>query len=452
MKKFQTILLIIFTIGALIAVMIFAGYIPTPKSTKDFKGTGTVVIWGTVNDPEFISYMNSLAEGITDFTIKYVPISKTSYESELIEAFADGTAPDLFMVDNDNLSRFNKQIEPISYNIFPQKTLLNSYAPAFSLFSTGDGILAYPLLINPLVLYYNKTLLANEGIANPPVYWDELNSMAEDLNKRDATGAFLQSTISLGRFENNIHAKDIISLMLLQIGNPIVSLNKSGYYFSTLGTHSTSLGLSLPAVITFFTDFSSPDTFVYSWNKGLPDATSAFLTERSVFYIGFADELFKLQARNPNLSLFVTNVPQPRGFKTQKTYAHLTGLALSKNSKNKPTAILTAQGLTNKENAAQIARILSLPSVYADDLQKNPDPSLAYQDIMQSSALRSFAWLDPDSKETYAIFRELTLNVLAGGADASDGIYERAQSNMQFLLEKFNVPADNTSSVSTPGL
>ena len=35
-----------FTIGALIAVMIFAGYVPTPKSTKDFKGSGTVVILG----------------------------------------------------------------------------------------------------------------------------------------------------------------------------------------------------------------------------------------------------------------------------------------------------------------------------------------------------------------------------------------------------------------------
>ncbi len=303
MKKFQTILLIVFGVGAILAVMVFAGYIPTPSGKSSVKGSGTVVIWGTISDPNFVSYMTDLADGIQDFHIRYIAKDKSTYESELIEAFADGTAPDLFFVDNENVLRFSAQIEPVSYTTLPQKTFLESYAGAFSIFLSPKGVLAYPFLIDPMVLYYNKTLLANDGIATPPKYWDEFNTLAETLTKRDTTGAFLQSTIPFGRFENYSHAKDVIILLLAQVGNPIVAINNEGYYVSTLASHRTSLGLSLPAVTTFFTDFASPDTFVYSWNKSLPDATSSFLTERIVFYPGFASELFNLRERNPNLSL-----------------------------------------------------------------------------------------------------------------------------------------------------
>lgn len=239
MKKFQTILLIIFGVGAIFAVMVFAGYIPTPSAKKTAKGSGTVVVWGTVNESGFVSYMNDLSDGIGDFKIKYVPKNPDTYEAELIEAFADGNAPDLFFVDNDTLSRFNQQIQPVAYSVLPQKTFNDSYAPAFSLFLSNNGVIAYPFLIDPLVLYYNKTLLINEGITNPPLYWDEITALTEKLTKRDPNGAFMQSTISFGRFENNAHAKDILSLLLLQVGNPIVAVSSDGFYVSTLGTHKT---------------------------------------------------------------------------------------------------------------------------------------------------------------------------------------------------------------------
>lgn len=437
MKKFQTILLIIFGVGALFAVMVFAGYIPTPTKKSAFKGTGTVVIWGTIDDPNFVGYMNDLSDGITNFKLRYVVKDSETYEMELIESFADGTAPDLFFVDNSTISRFGEQIEPVPYSVLSQKTFTTSYAPAFNLFLSKKGVLAYPFLIDPMVLYYNKTLLVNEGIVTPPVYWDEFNTLTEKLTKRDPTGSFIQSTISLGRFENNMHAKDIISLLLLQVGNPIVGIDSDGYYVSTLSTHKTNQGSSLAAAITFFTDFSSPDKFIYSWNKSLPDATSAFLTERVAFYVGFSSELFTLQAKNPNLSLAVSEIPQPRGLTTKKTYAHLTGIAMSKNSTNKPTAMLAVQTVASPYHSAQIAKILSLPPVYASDLKAATDPAFAYQSIFQLSALRSSSYLDPNKKETNLIFRELTQSILAGGADA-DGAYERANGNLDFLLSKLN--------------
>jgi ABC-type glycerol-3-phosphate transport system substrate-binding protein len=449
MNKFQTILLIIFGVGAIFAVMVFAGYIPKPASRSSFGGTGTVVVWGTIQDQEFVSYMNDLSDAIQNFRLQYIPKDVATYESELIEAFADGTGPDLFFVDNENMLRFSSQIQPIGYAVLPQKKFLDTYPSAFSVFLSNNGILAYPFLIDPMVLYYNRTLLANDGIANPPQYWDEINSLTEKLTKRDNTGAFLQSTIALGRFENNIHAKNILILLLTQIGNNIISINQDGQYVSTLATHRTSLGLSLPAVVTYFTDFASPDTFVYSWNKGLPDATSSFLIERVALYPGFASELFELQQKNPNLALAVSDIPQPRGFTNKKTYAKVTGIALSRYSNNKQTAILSIQTIASPYHGAQFARILSLPSAFSSDLKASPDPSLAYQSVMQLAALRAVSFRDPNYTQTTSIFRDLTQNILAGGSD-SDGAYERADANLTFILNRINQSlVNNTNTTQT---
>lgn len=440
MKNFQTILLIIFGVGAVFAVLVFAGYIPTPAGKKAARGSGTVVVWGTESNAQFREYMTDLSDGIQDFNIVYVSKDPGTYEADLVQAFADGRGPDLFFVTNENMLRFSAQIEPISYTVLPQKNFLDSYPAAFSIFLTGKGISAYPLFIDPMVLYYNKTLLANEGIANPPTYWDEISGMAERLTKRDATGAFVQSTIPLGRFENNIRAKDIFILLLAQVGNPIVSINSDGYYVSTLGSHRSAQGPSILAVTEFFTDFASPDKFVYSWNKSLPEARSSFLTERIVFYPGLASELFYLRERNPNLALAMADIPQPRGVATRKTYAKITGLALSRYSTNKYTALLAMQTIGSPYHAANLSRILSLPSPFASDLKQNPDPSLAYQATIQSAALRAVSFRDPNSSETFAIFRDLTQSILAGGADA-EGAYERADGNLGFLLNRLNQPA-----------
>lgn len=450
MKKFQTILLIIFGVGAILAVVIFAGYIPTPSGKSKFKGSGTVVIWGTESSPDFVNYFTDLADGIQDFKVRYVAKDPKTYETDLIQAFADGNAPDLFFVTNENVLKFSAQISPIAYAVMPQKTYLESFPTAFNVFLSPSGTLAYPFLIDPMVFYYNKTLLANDGIAKPPQYWDEITTQAEILTKKDQTNAFLQSTISFGRFENNIHAKDIIKLLLLQVGNPIIANDGNGNYTSMMGTHKTSLGFSLPAVITFFTDFASPDKFVYSWNKSLPDATSSFLTERVVYYVGFSSELFKLKERNPNLSLSLSPVPQPRGVNTKKTYARLTGIAMSKYSNNKQTAILTMQTISSPYHNEQLSKILSLPPIYLSDLKKNADPALAYQQTLQDAALRSVSLLEPDKNETTNIFKNLTQDILAGGIDA-EGAYERADGSLNYLLSRFNKPLTSTNNdVSIP--
>ncbi len=95
------------------------------------------------------------------------------------------------------------------------------------------------------------------------------------------------------------------------------------------------------------------------------------------------------------------------------------------------------QTVASPYHAGQIAKILSLPPVYAADLKQAADPSLAYQSTLQAGALRSVSFLDPDKTQTLGIFRELTQSILAGGAD-EEGAYDRANGNLEFLLNRLN--------------
>lgn len=44
---------------------------------------------------------------------------------------------------------------------------------------TKDSIIAFPLTIDPLVMYWNRDILSNAGIVKPPAYWDEIYSIVK---------------------------------------------------------------------------------------------------------------------------------------------------------------------------------------------------------------------------------------------------------------------------------
>jgi ABC-type glycerol-3-phosphate transport system substrate-binding protein len=451
MNKFQTILLTICGAALLLAVLAFAGYIPTPKSKKDaLKGSGKVVVWGTKDNENFVKFMDDLAAIIPEYTLTYVPKNEDTYIRDLIEAFADGNAPDIFFVDEKSFIRLQDKIAPIPYTSYPKSNFINSYTPAASLFLGKDGVYAMPLLVDPLVMYYNRTLLASSGIVNPPLYWDEFIGMANILNKRDTLGNFLQSMLPFGRFENNPYAKDIISLLLIQLNNPLVYKDSNDTYRTNVHTHENQGKLTLPPVIEFFTDFSSPEKVVYSWNKSLLNATTAFLREELVFHIAPASELFSIRELNPNLAFGVAEVPSPRGTKSQYNYASITGLAVSKQSKNQYTSFLAAQTIASKDNAKLIANAFSLPPVYVENLNKDIDPSLEYSVIFNKSALKSYTWADPDRLTTNSIFRDLSQAVLAGGFSV-DGAYERAGGSLGLILENYNQSIQAKKAPATDG-
>ncbi len=129
-----------------------------------------------------------------------------------------------------------------------------------------------------MVMYYNLDMLQSAGIALPPKTWDGVTALVPSLTIRDnTTNAVQKSTVALGTYNNINHAKDIIALLVLQTGNPIVS-DSGGQLTTVLGNGSGSgAGVLSKAALEYYMSFSDPAKPTYSWNKSRADSRTAFI-------------------------------------------------------------------------------------------------------------------------------------------------------------------------------
>jgi maltose-binding protein MalE len=223
MNTFQTILVSVFLAFFVFAVLIFSGLIKVGGSGSSGKGiAGKVVIWGTFKNPDIYKVFDDLRTANQDLQISYVIKKDATYQADLIEAFARGAGPDLFFITEDMVQKNLPFIYKLPYASYSEKTFRDTFLDAGSVYLDPEGVVALPIVADPLVLYYNKDIVSNEGLAQIPTYWGDLFSLTPKLTKKKEDGSIGQSTIALGLFSNVRHAKDIVATLLLQSGNPIV--------------------------------------------------------------------------------------------------------------------------------------------------------------------------------------------------------------------------------------
>jgi multiple sugar transport system substrate-binding protein len=428
MNNFQTILTAVFVSFFVIAVLIFSGLINVGGGSSSSTGpTGKVVIWGTFdNSAGLIQVFEDMSEANKDLNITYVKKDKATYQQDLIEAFASGTGPDLFLITPDMVIQNDSFIYKIPYTSYPQKTFEDSFIDGADVYLAPDGVVGFPVVVDPIVMYYNKDILANAGIAAPPATWSSLISLSSTLTKKQDDGTVLQSMIGLGRYDNVANAKDILATLLLQDNNQIIERTATGYAPVLEGDAS----LSADHVMDFFTQFSDPSNPAYSWNSSLPLSTDMFTQGKLAFYLGHASELFTIQSVNPNLSFDVAPVPELDNASAERTDADIYAIAVNKKSQNLGAAFGVAGLLTAGDTASAFASAVSLPPALRSLLAVKPtDP---YLFTFFNQAIISHSWLDPDPVQTDAIFNELVNNILSSNLSTSDAL-GKAQGELGLL-------------------
>ena len=431
MNNFQTILVAVFLAFFIFAVLIFSGAINL--GTKGKTGPqGKVIVWGTYSNNVFSTAMDTINRTNKDLNLVYIRKNQETYQQDLIEAFANGKGPDLFVITPDMIQSNKNFIYKIPYASYPEKNFRDSFVDGSSVYLVKDGVLGLPLTVDPIVLYYNKDILSNEGIVNPPKTWDELFTLNSTLTKRDNSGTISQSMIALGQYENINNVKDILATLLLQNNNPIIELSSSGYR-SMLTDNSSNLATSpIEAVLQFFLGFSNPTMTAYSWNRSLPNSLDMFTSGKLAFYIGRASELFNIESVNPNLSFDVTQIPQVKDSTAKRTYGYIPAIAVSSKSSNINSAFLVAGELSAGDNAKSISVGSSLPPASRSLLSDKPnDP---YLFTFFNSALIARTWPDPDKTKSDLIFSEMVENILSNRLSMGDAI-----SKAQGQLEKLNI-------------
>ena len=423
----QLIILVVFILAAVFGVLVFSGAIPIGKSNTP-GALGTVVLWGTVPSDAMAIPLKDFNAANPSFVVQYVQKSADTFDQDLLEALASGKGPDLFFLPDNLAWHYSNKIFTIPYASYPLASFKNTFASAGEVFLKDNGMLAFPISIDPLVLYYNRSILDANGVVYPPATWADLISMTAMLTKKDNANTILKSAVALGQFSNITNAKDILATLFMQTGNPIIQ-EQNGVYNSTVGSQTGNNDLS--STLQFYTNFANPNQSVYSWNASFPDSSDAFSSENLAFYFGFASELQSLINKNPNQDFFVSEMPQIKNSTFKVTDAHVTGLAISSSSKNINTAFTAASLMATSSFASAYAIATGTVPARRDLLAIKPTD--AYSPSFYSSALYAKSWLDPSPTDTNNIFSGMIDAVLSGNMSVSDAIKD-ANAKMSLLL------------------
>lgn len=439
--KFQTIILVLFGVVAVVAVVVFAKA-PAKNANSDpgiVDAHGEVVIWGSFPDnPAFSKEVTAFnSQYAKSFSIRYQFHDPVRFDRDIVEALASGKGPDILLLPDDLILRHTDKIEILPYTVFPQRTFQDLFIQASELYMRDTGVVAIPFAVDPMVMYWNRDLFDNASVTLPPKNWSEFLALAPKLTKRDPKSFEIkQSMLSFGEYANVKNAKEILAMLFLQVGNPVVSMQVAGKPATMLMSRKTDRiapDADVLSAFRYYMDFSNPLKNIYSWSRAMPNSRDAFIDGSLAVYFDYASAYNEIKAKNPHLNFLVAPVPQPAGTKTEVTFTRMHGLAVLKTSTNKKTAFIAVQRLLDQKYASEFTQAFNLPPVRRD-LLAQPQTD-AVNSVLYDSAIRGRTWLDPRPEESDKAFQEAVESVSSGRVDIEKSLY-----NLDDALKSLLVP------------
>lgn len=411
---------------------------------------GPVVIWGTFDEPAIRTILREAADSDTRFAaVTYVKKDAATYESLLTEALANGRGPDLFFMRQDHAVSDANFALHIPYTSLSQSQFNDTFLDAASPYLASDGVVAVPIMADPLVLFWNKDALATVGIAEPPQYWDQVPEMVKKLVKKSETGTIEKGGIALGEYQNISSAKAILTTMILQAGGAITELDASGVLRPLLATKG---GLTVAVTaLKFFTEFADPSQEDYSWSRAFVDARASFAAGDVAMYVGHASEKKNIASANPNLNIGVAQLPQIRSATYATASSDVYGISIARTSKNARGALTIAYLIAAPAVATPIAKTLNMSSalrrvlsIESNAKSTTGDTTGALQNVVGNAprtgdSLLSYeanisrSWLDPDPDKTGKMFRVMIEETVSGASTASEAV-QRGEKQLAEIL------------------
>ena len=430
LSVFQIVLMATFAALAVGAVLIFAFAVGGSTSTA----VGSVKIWGTLDATSFNSVIRQAVENDPRLSlVTYVQKDSATFTTDLTNALASGTGPDLVLLAQDEAYAQASKLTPIPYTSISQSQFQNTFVEAANPFLSSGGVLGVPLSVDPLVLYWNKDMLSTAGFAQAPQYWDELYDMATHITHRDDSGNISKSLIGFGEYANVQNAKDILSMLILQAGGTITGRESdTGNIVSAISPKTGDATQATPSALRFYTEFADPSKADYTWNRSLANSRQAFAAGDVALYIGYASEKPLIKSMNPNLNFAPAPVPQMRNGPRATDMGRVYAFVVPRTSSNPTGAITVESVLTATDVSLSISTALGIPSARRDVLALKAQGDT---DLFNRQAIIARSWIDPDPVKTEPIFRDMIENTTSGTMLLSEAV-QRADQEMQQLLSQ----------------
>ena len=394
---------------------------PTPDNVElSFWGTDKLEVWReTIQD---------FKDRFPYIAVAYTQFDAGNYEDMLVNKIAEGNGPDVFMLPNALILKNRDKIFPLTQQALsfsPQRFASTFVDGAYQQLVTPDGsIYGLPLFIDTPVLFYNKDILNAAGTAQVPTRWDELVTLSRQLTQKNAIGEITKTGLPLGTSRTIDNSFEILSTLILQEGDSIVTQSLSP---------DVELRQGAAKAMAFYTSFADPAQKNYSWSDRMPNSLTAFAQTTSAFAIGFSSDIARIRAKNPHLNFGIAPFPQKNNAPVPVVYGRYVFPTVLKFSKNPAAAWQFVNYLASFEGASKYLRKTLLPPARRDILSaKAPISDL---DIFYRQALIARGWAIPDNAATRNLFQDAIDSVVSGTSDSSKTMDNLGQ-RLDLLLPK----------------
>lgn len=429
-------------------------------------------IWAVVDDVDV--YNDILKDYHTlhpNVTLNFRRLRLEEYESELLNALAEDRGPDVFMVHNTWIGKYQSKIAPMPlstktavqrvigtvkketvYVLEDQPTIsVRRYKTEYPDAVIADTIrtvnvstnpdtrdlqqriIAVPMSVDTLGLYVNKDLLNVAGIATVPATWDAFQTAVPRLVKQDTQGELLQTAVGLGTGYNVEREPDILTALMMQNGT-VMSAEDGSPTFAVIPPALSQLRDEPPSfqALQFYTDFANPAKSVYTWNAKQPNSLDAFIQGKTAFFLGYSYHLPVIRARAPKLNLGISALPQIEGNPVVNV-ANYWNWTVSKKTKSLDVAWNFLNFMIQPEEAKKYLDAANRPAAQRSLLEAQ----LEDEDVgvFASQVLTAKSWYrgtDPQAMED--AFQVMAENVLAGIEEIPTAI-RNAQTKVAQTIE-----------------
>jgi len=336
------------------------------------------------------------------------------------------------MINNAWLPKHKDKLAPAPTTIITPASLADAYPQVVvDDFVSQGRVWAIPLSVDTLALFYNRDLLDQAGIAFPPKTWEELLSDVPFLTKTDEFGEIQQSAIAMGTYRNINRASDILSVLMLQTGNPIVDRSRLKAVF---GERSGGTSPGEEALLSYLQFADPSNAKSYTWSDREHYSVDAFSEGTLAMMLSYAYQMQLVRAKGPFVKFSVAALPQPAEATSRVDYANYWGYAVAKRSRYQLEAWQFVTYLTSARQARSYMIKTGKPPARRDLIQATLDqPDIG---VFSRQALTAKSWFQPDPESIEQIFQGMIESTRRGEVTAEEAV-RKAVSQIDLLLAKF---------------
>jgi len=427
-KNKVIILSVLGGLAALVLVFVVGFFLSRGPGEDSIYNTKAQLSLWAVSDRE-VSYEKAISEfqkTYPNISINYRRFeSLEEYEETLLDSLAAGEGPDIFVIKNSDILRKANKTFPVPESQYSLSNLRNDFPEIVEQdFYFNNKIYALPASVDTLAMIYNKSLFNEAAIVYPAKNWEEFKSQTKKLTEfNDQTGNISRAGAAIGGADNIKYSPDLLSLLMIQSGADMVSDNYGSATFSSEPGREA---------LNFYTQFSNPNSDLYTWDSYLSQDFESFARENNAVVFGYSNDLKDLKERNVFLEIGVAKAPQIKENK-EVAVADYFGYAVSRQTRYPTIAwdfvkVLTLDSSAIRsylENTKRPPALKSLIQEYKDDQELG---------VFAKQALIAESWKKPDFEKTDRIFDQM-IKAVGNKGEASYRVLRNAEDEVSNLLQ-----------------